>query len=42
MKLSNRKVGFFARLRRFRIPVILLLLAVVVVCVAFGWFSFLV
>lgn len=42
MSFLKPKIGFFARLRRFRIPVILLLLAVVVVCVAFGWFSFLV
>lgn len=42
MKLPVRKIGFFARLRKFRIPLLLLLLAVVVVCVSFGWFSFLI
>ena len=42
MKLMNRKVGFFARLRRFRIPLLLVLVAVVVLCVSFGWFSFLI
>lgn len=36
MKL-NRKIGFFARLRKYRIPIILLLVAIGVLLVSFGW-----
>ena len=42
MSFLKPKIGFFAKLRKYRIPLILLLFAVVVVCVAFGWLFFLI
>lgn len=37
MSFIKPKLGFFAKLRKFRIPIILLLVAIGVLCVSFGW-----
>lgn len=37
MSLLKPKLGFFSKLRKFRIPIILLLVAIGVLCVSFGW-----
>ena len=42
MSILKPKFGFFAKLRKYRIPIILLLVAAVVVCVSFGWSVFLI
>ena len=37
MSMLKPKLGFFAKLRKYRVPIILLLVAGIVVCVSFGW-----
>ena len=41
-KLPSRKIGFFGKIRRFRVPLLLLLISIVVLCFSFGWASFLI
>lgn len=42
MSILKPKIGFFAKLRKFRIPIILLLVAIGVLLVSFGWSVFLI
>ena len=42
MSFLKPKLGFFAKLRKFRIPIILLLVAIGVLLVSFGWSVFLI
>ena len=37
MRMLKPKLGFFAKLRKYRIPIILLLVAIGVLLVSFGW-----
>lgn len=37
MSILKPKIGFFAKLRKYRIPIILLLVAIGVLLVSFGW-----
>lgn len=42
MSFLKPKIGFFAKLRKFRIPIILLLVAIGVLLISFGWSVFLI